>query len=247
MSPVEIVICRVHRPLTSRSQDKLGRLRQRKGAEGDKLINMLYQLELSNIQTSRRIPIENPEKLGILEKHIEDFFASYLVELIPEDQLMLIAQERKYQEEADSLAFDAKETLFIFELKRWRASAENLLQVLRYGRIFGRYTYAQLEGLVRTKQKLEGKLRENHQEHFQLSEALPEEKFNANQRFVIVTNGIDHDTLEAIQYWSKKGIRIDSLTYKLYTLGGRLTSSSKRLTQVPTWNWSLKRTPALSS
>ncbi len=198
----------------------MGRLRQRKGAEGDKLINMLYQLELSNIQTSRRIPIENPEKLGILEKHIEDFFASYLVELIPEDQLMLIAQERKYQEEADSLAFDAKETLFIFELKRWRASAENLLQVLRYGQIFGRYTYAQLEGLVRTKQKLEGKLRENHQEHFQLSEALPEEKFNANQRFVIVTNGIDHDTLEAIQYWSKKGIRIDSLTYKLYTLGG---------------------------
>ena len=181
---------------------------------------MLYELNLAQLATSERVSIERPDTLGVTEKHIEEFLAAHLVELIPEDQLMLLAQERQFQEEADILALDRHGTLFIFELKRWKSSAENLLQVMRYGQIFGRYDYQRLEELVRRQQRLEGSLREKHSEYFGLSAPLPEESFNVDQRFVVVTNGVDRDTLEAIKYWSHKGVRIDSLTYKLYRVQG---------------------------
>lgn len=182
---------------------------------------MLYELTVPALADSRRVPIERPDALGISEKHIEEFLASHLVELIPEEQLMLLAQERQFQEEADILALDRKGNLFIFELKRWQSSAENLLQVMRYGQKFGRYTYSQLEAMVQKQQKLQGALSARHQEYFGLETPLKEQEFNQDQRFVVVTNGVDRDTLEAIQYWSKKGVHIDSLTYKLYRVGGK--------------------------
>lgn len=182
---------------------------------------MLYELTLPALARSRRVPIERPDALGISEKYIEEFLASHLVELIPEEQLMLLAQERRFQEEADILALDRKGTLFIFELKRWQSSTENLLQVMRYGQKFGRYTYAQLESMVQRQQRLEGALSARHQEYFGLDAPLKEQEFNHDQRFVVVTNGVDRDTLEAIQYWSKKGVHIDSLTYKLYQVAGK--------------------------
>jgi len=58
---------------------------------------MLYELNLSALSDSRRVAIERPDALQISEKHIEDFLASHLVELIPEEQLMLLAQERQFQ------------------------------------------------------------------------------------------------------------------------------------------------------
>lgn len=181
---------------------------------------MLYELNLQALSHSKRVIIERPDSLGITEKHVEEFLASHLVELIPEEQLMLIAQERQFQEEADILALDRKGVLFIFELKRWQSSAENLLQVMRYGQKFGRYAYQQLEALVRSSQKLDGTLRDRHQAYFGLDAPLEEERFNQEQRFVVVTNGVDQDTLEAIQYWARMGVKIDSLTYKLYRVGG---------------------------
>ena len=182
---------------------------------------MLYELTVPALADSRRVPIERPDALGISEKHIEEFLASHLVELIPEEQLMLLAHERQFQEEADILALARKGNLFIFELKRWQSSAENLLQVMRYGQKFGRYTYSQLEAMVQKQQKLQGALSARHQEYFGLETPLKEQEFNQDQRFVVVTNGVDRDTLEAIQYWSKKGVHIDSLTYKLYRVGGK--------------------------
>lgn len=181
---------------------------------------MLYELNLQTLSQSKRVAIERPDSLGISEKHIEEFLASHLVELIPEEQLMLMAQERQFQEEADILALDRSGVLFIFELKRWQSSSENLLQVMRYGQKFGRYTYQQLEALVRASQKLDGTLRDRHQAYFGLDVPLDEDQFNQDQRFVVVTNGVDQDTLEAIQYWARKGVKIDSLTYKLYRVGG---------------------------
>jgi RecB family endonuclease NucS len=129
---------------------------------------MLYQIDLGKIANSQRLQIERPEALGVTEKAIEDFFASRPYELLPEDQLMLIGQERQRQEEADLLALDRRGRLYIFELKRWQSNTENLLQVLRYGQIFGRYSYDQLQDLARRHQKLEGELRERHREHFEL-------------------------------------------------------------------------------
>jgi len=54
-----------------------------------------------------------------------------------------------------------------------------------------------------------------------LEEALPESAFNDDQVFIVVTNGVDHDTLDAIKYWKQKGVRIDSLTYRIYSVEGK--------------------------
>ena len=182
---------------------------------------MLYQFDTKSPAAAARVPIQSPAAFGIKEKDIELFFAAHLHELIPEDQLMLIGEERQRQEEADLFALDRKGTLYIFELKRWQSASENLLQVMRYGQIFGRYNYAALQDLAHRHQKLEGNLNEKHQKHFDLCEPLPESAFNQDQVFIVVTNGVDRDTLDAIKYWKQKGVRIDSLTYRLYSVEGK--------------------------
>ena len=134
---------------------------------------------------------------------------------------MLIGQERKWQEEPDLLALDKEGALYIFELKRWESISENILQIMRYGQIFGRYTYEELGTLARMQQKLEGSLKEKHQEYFSLEEPIKESRFNQQQRFVLVTNGVDTDTISAIEYWSNMGVNIDCSPYRIYDIGGK--------------------------
>lgn len=182
---------------------------------------MLFELNLEDPGKSTRIPIRQADELQIKEKAIENFLVANLMELLPEEQLMILGQERPLQEEADILALDRKGVLFIFELKRWQSSSENLLQVLRYGQKFGRFSYEKLQTQARRMGNKEIVLQLAHQRHFDLREPLAEEAFNVEQRFVVVTNGVDEDTLEAIQYWYEKGIKIESLTYKLYEIEGK--------------------------
>jgi hypothetical protein len=182
---------------------------------------MLYKLNVSNLDFSVRMQVKNPSSFGILEKHIEEFLRSRLNEVVSEDQLMLVGQERSFQEEADLLALDKNGVLYIFELKRWQSSQENILQVMRYGQIFGRYTYLELEDLAKRQQKLDGALKDRHREYFELDSPLPESKFNHDQVFVLVTNGVDRETISAINYWSKKGVKIEYAPYRIYDVGGQ--------------------------
>ena len=57
------------------------------------------------------------------------------------DVYQSLVSERTRQEEPDILAIDSNGDLYIFELKRWEGKQENLLQVLRYGQLFGNSTY----------------------------------------------------------------------------------------------------------
>ena len=181
---------------------------------------MLYRLSPCQIESSKRVEIRTPAHFGLQEKNIEDFLKSRLGEILSEDELMLIGQERPGQEEADLLALDKGGTLYIFELKRWQSDQGNLLQVMRYGQIFGRYSYQELEELARRQQKLDGSLREKHKDHFHLNEELPESAFNAEQVFVLVTNGTDRDTISAIEYWAQKGVKITCSPYRMYEIEG---------------------------
>ena len=179
---------------------------------------MLYKLVKDRIESSARMEIKTPDEVGLSEENIENFLKSRLNEIVSEDQLMLIGQERKWKEEADLLALDKDGTLYIFELKKWQSEPENLLQVMRYGQIFGRYTYEQLEDLAKRQQKLEGPLKEKHKEYFQLDKELSESEFNKDQVFVLVTNGMDKDTISAVNYWSQKGVKIESSPYRIYEI-----------------------------
>ena len=181
---------------------------------------MLYKLNKDAIESSQRIEIKTPSDLGLKEEDIENFLKSRLSEVVSEDQLMLIGQERKAKEEADLLALDKEGVLYIFELKRWEANPENLLQVMRYGQIFGRYTYEELEDIARRQQQLQGSLKTSHKDYFDLNNELTDSDFNRDQVFVLVTNGMDRDTISAVNYWSQKGVRIECAPYRIYDIGG---------------------------
>ena len=112
------------------------------------------------------------------------------------------------------MALDAKGTLYIFELKAWESQPENILQVLRYGQIYGQYNYDQLDNMFRSFYTGKQSLREAHEATFDVS--LPEAAFNAEQVFVVMTNGIDHKSREAVQYWRSRGLDIRPWVYRVY-------------------------------
>jgi hypothetical protein len=163
-------------------------------------------------------------------KHLKDFdmnepdFQKMLLMLfrswntaLPDDELMMIAQSLPGQEQPDLLAIDPKGTLYIFEIKAWESQSVNLLQALRYGQIFGQYRYRELDALYKKHVKPASSLREEHRIKFDLSEALSEEAFNHNQVFVILTNGLDFKTREAIQYWKQRNLDVRSWVYRIYS------------------------------
>ncbi len=182
---------------------------------------MLYELNTAEIESSTQVVITTPAKYGLKEEDIENFLKSRLSEIVSEDQLMLIGQQRKRQEEADLLALDKDGILYIFELKRWKSEQENILQVMRYGQIFGRYTYEELEHLAKRQKKIGGSLKEKHREYFGLNGELADSVFNKDQVFVLVTNGMDKDTISAINFWSQKGVKIECSPYRIYDIGGK--------------------------
>lgn len=180
---------------------------------------MLFYLNNKDKAEINPVTHKSFASIGWKEADLENLIAKNMAKLIPQNQLMVLFQERPFQEEADIYALDKKGALYIFELKRWQSQKENILQVLRYGQIYGQYTYEQLQEML---QKYERKsalnLAQKHYEYF--SEAIPnklsEADFNKQQHFIVITNGTDLDTRNAIKYWQDKGLLIDSIIYWLY-------------------------------
>lgn len=180
---------------------------------------MLYQLKTEGKYV--KIPKTTLAYIGWKEKDLEDMLYKNIGDFISERSLMPIFKERPYKEEPDIMALDKQGNLFIFELKRWVSSPENLLQVLRYGQLFGNSSYEDLNVLYKKytcNEKMN--LKEKHAEYFNLDTKIEEADFNREQNFVVVTNGMDQNTLEAIEYWKKQGIKIDGLIYWVYNLNG---------------------------
>ena len=82
---------------------------------------------------------------GFDEGALQGILFNSLDRLFPEDELVLLMQSRSWQEEPDLMAIDKEGSLFIFELKVWEARSENLLQVLRYGQMYGAMQYDELD------------------------------------------------------------------------------------------------------
>lgn len=148
------------------------------------------------------------------ERELQDILFRSLDRLLPDDELLLIMQSRCWQEEPDLMALDRDGHLYIFELKVWESQSENILQALRYGQIFGNYGYADLQRLF---EKFEGpnkSLKVLHTAKFDTE--LPEENYNRKQIFVVMTNGLDAKTREAIQYWRKSRLDVRLWVYRVY-------------------------------
>lgn len=185
---------------------------------------MLFYLNNQEKTDIKPVAHKTFSNIGWKESDLEDLIAKNIIKLIPQNQLMILFQERPFQEEADIYALDKKGDLYIFELKRWQSQKENILQVLRYGQVYGQYSYEQLQEML---QKYEKKgsldLAQKHYEYFieLIPSRLNETDFNKQQHFIVITNGTDLDTRNAIKYWQDKGLLIDSIIYWVYEIGGQ--------------------------
>lgn len=152
---------------------------------------MLLQIERDS-RLATRVKGERLSTFGLDERGLQDILFRSLDRLLPDEELLPIAQSRHWQEEPDLLALDERGHLYIFELKVWESRSENLLQVLRYGQIFGSYEYTALDGLFRRFDDTGRSLAETHSAVFGVS--LPPDDFNEKQVFVVMTNGLDFRT-----------------------------------------------------
>lgn len=174
---------------------------------------MLLKVDLKT-KLAERIRGVSLKSFGLDERAFQDILYRSLDKLIPDDELLLLMQSRQWQEEPDLMAIDKEGKLYIFELKAWESRSENILQVLRYGQIFGSYKYEDLNRLYR-KFENEGKsLKEAYLSVF--GQELDDGKFNNTQVFVVMTNGIDFKTREAIQYWREQLLDVRPWVYRVY-------------------------------
>ncbi len=183
---------------------------------------MLYYLDKNEKTNLEKVREVSPDRIAWKEKDLENLLVEHIDKLVRNDQLFVIAKERQMQAEADIMALDEKGVLYLFELKRWKSNKNDLLQVLRYGQRFGQYDYKRLNNLFqsyiqkKTPEDISRQLNMAHKEYFDLDNPLEPNQFNLKQRFVIVTNGLDVSTWDAIQYWKSYDLPVDALIYRIY-------------------------------
>jgi hypothetical protein len=157
---------------------------------------------------------EHLGSFGLDERALQDILFKSHDRLFPDDELILLMQSRAWQEEPDLMAVDKDGNLYIFELKVWESHASNLLQVLRYGQMYGGSRYADLNGWY---QKVAGQPQDLKAAHrIKFGVEISEEDFNRKQVFMVVTNGLDYRTREAIQYWRRSRLDVRPWVYRVY-------------------------------
>lgn len=178
---------------------------------------MIFRLrkEQYNIQRIRRYKLSD---IGWKEEDFQKLMFGNLEKVFQDEELLLIMRSRKWQEEPDLMAIDSNGDLYIFELKAWESQEYNLLQALRYGQIFGQYSYAALNDLFLKFFPESKELLETLNEKF--GSSLKEEQINRKQHFVVVTNGLDFKTRQATLYWQQMGVDVKNWIYRIYELNG---------------------------
>lgn len=161
---------------------------------------------------------ERLQSFGLDERALQDILFKSLDRLFPDDELVLLMQSRSWQEEPDLMAVDKNGNLYIFELKAWESHSSNLLQVLRYGQMYGGSRYADLDAWYQRASGQAQSLKAAHRAKFDVE--LREEDFNRKQVFVVMTNGLDYRTREAIQYWRTSGLDVRPWVYRVYRGNG---------------------------
>lgn len=177
---------------------------------------MLLNINTKTRRAEKRLA-KRLQEFGFDERALQDVLFKTIDRLFPEDDLLLLMQSRVWQEEPDLMALNQDGDLFIFELKAWESDSANLLQVLRYGQIFGSSSYQDLDCMYRRSYGHGQDLKSAHQAKFSVD--LEESQYNRKQTFVVMTNGIDRKTREDIQYWRRSGLDTRPWVYRIYSGG----------------------------
>ncbi len=176
---------------------------------------MIFRLDKDH-HNIKRVQRNQLSDIGWKEEDFQKLLFGNLEKILQDEELLLIMQSRKWQEEPDLMAIDSSGDLYIFELKAWESREYNLLQVLRYGQIYGQYSYESLNSLFLKFFPESQDLLKSLNDKFDTS--LPADKINKKQHFIVITNGRDFKTRRAILYWSQSGIDIRSWVYRIYKL-----------------------------
>lgn len=174
---------------------------------------MLLSVNLETRHPQKR-RTERLATFGLDERALQGILFQSLDRLFPEDELIMLMQSKAWREEPDLMAVDRDGRLYIFEIKAWESDSENLLQVIRYGQLFGASEY---DDLNRWHERIPGNnqaLDEAHRSRFGVE--LDERDFNRTQVFVVMTNGLDYRTREAIRYWRRTGLDVRPWVYRVY-------------------------------
>jgi hypothetical protein len=155
--------------------------------------------------------------IGWKEEDLQTLLYDNLDKLFPDEELLLIMQSKKGQEQPDLLAVDAEGTLYIFELKAWESQDFNLLQALRYGQIYGQKSYDLLNQIYKYNVPKAQDLLSAINEKFNVD--LKSFDINKKQKFIVITNGLDYKTRTATKYWNTLGINIQNWIYRIHELG----------------------------
>lgn len=126
---------------------------------------MLLSINLETRHPAKK-PGENLATFGLDERALQEILFQCLDRLFPEDELILLMQSRAWREEPDLMAVDGDGNLYIFELKAWESQSENLLQVLRYGQLYGASRYDELNRWYERIPGNSGTLEEAHRSRF---------------------------------------------------------------------------------
>ncbi len=180
---------------------------------------MLFVLDTDKHAVAKTVK-KRLKDIGWLELDLQRLLYDNLDKVFPDDDLLLIMQSRKWQEEPDLMAIDKNGDLNIFELKAWESQESHLFQVLRYGQIYGQYSYELLDQLHRQFNPSSSDLLQSLNDKFSIS--LAASQVNKKQKFTIITNGIDYRTRQAINYWATQGINIQSWIYRIHQIDNQL-------------------------
>ncbi len=180
---------------------------------------MLFRIKLKGHRQENALSLLPPVTLadiGLKEIDLQAILFDNLSRVLRHEELLPISQSRAWQEEPDIIAVDKTGKLFLFELKAWESRKENLLQVMRYAQIFSTYDYDRLSQLLQ--HDTTKNLAKFHQNHFELNEPLDSRQWNHQQVLIVMTNGLDHQTREAVQYWTSQGVDIRPWIYRVYQI-----------------------------
>jgi hypothetical protein len=174
---------------------------------------MLLNIDLNTLATQKCAP-KALHDFGKRESDLQRVLYDNLDRLFRDDELLPIMQSRAFQEEPDVMAWDKEGNLYIFELKAWESNHSNLLQALRYAQIFGSAKYEELNTIFKKHSTSDAALGEVHKERF--DSFLSKEDYNRRQVLVIVVNGLDFRTREAVRYWRSCKLDVRPWVYRVY-------------------------------
>lgn len=153
-------------------------------------------------------------------KDLENLLADNLLEVLFENELMPIFQDRSRLAEADIYALNRKGDLVIFDQRRVGTGAGAVHQALRFCEKAAHWSFESLQKLLA---KYSGvgsiNLQKEHQGNFNLERPLDKSAFNKVQHLIVVGCAGDEELIRNIDYWKSRGISLDFIPYRVYKIG----------------------------